>query len=429
MRQRISLLLCATTLALAQGNARADVIFDPGDYSLRREILSSKLDRIRELGATTVRLRVHFNFPQSWSLETLDAAVHGVERRGMEVLLTPTGWNDPTQVAMLGARYPDVHRWALWNEPDLNLPNARVYRQVFLSAQQALAATGHPPSETLVGETSPYVRPGFIRRVLPVKAAGWAHHPYILAGRIGWAELHRALGRMPLYITEFGIWPEQSPELAWRVRCRAERAGWIRGFAQYLLFDDGWGTGLYGPLGEAGRTLTAFQQGSCLFAEASENGPRRVGVSSTRVTGIEVGSNGNPSRAQDAPRGEPSRALRHYPSRRADEVAGRGSTAPPTARRRLDGYSLRSAITHPVHRSAVPPQLFLSVLTHAAVDPVNNWAAQLVAAGAFVELVAFLSTDELLIASSAGEPALALGSLGDVVASAAANAVLAGIAV
>jgi hypothetical protein len=388
------------------------VIFDPGDYSLRHGILASKLDRIRELGATTVRLRVHFNFPESWSLETLDAAVEGVERRGMEVLLTPTGWENSAQVAMLGARYSEVHRWALWNEPDLNLPNAYVYRRIFLSAQRALAATGHPPSEILVGETSPYVRPGFIRRVLPVKAAGWAHHPYILPGRIGWDELHRALGRMPLYITEFGIWPEQSPELLWRVRCRAERAGWIRGFAQYLIFDDGWGTGLYGPLGEAGRTLTAFQQGTCLFAEANENGAGpRVGVGSTRVVPLAAGSHRNPSRAHYSRRSDPgrTRTLRRYLPPRKGGIAGQPKATPPKISQRLPAPRMtRSRVggASSLPRSAVPALLLLGALTRTAAEPVYTWA-----------------TDQLLAAAAAPHVVVALAALGGVIA--AADAVFA----
>jgi hypothetical protein len=270
--------------------------------------------------------------------EVLDRVVRRADQLGLGVLLTPSGpipdwasasglsdlaYPSPTEfghfVTALGKRYsglcgpptctgPDPPRrvsfWAVWNEPNLVLflqpqfaggrrVGGRIYRGLFLSAQRALLASGHGSDRLLIGETAPsrgsVSTPPieFLRDVLcldrafrrngkcaPIRASGWAQHPYLPAGVAPWqraprdvisigslGRLERALrlaaragatrGRLPIYITELGIqsYPKP-PDAGGRSELRqAEYLGvseyllWrersVRSYAQYLMEDDG----------------------------------------------------------------------------------------------------------------------------------------------------------------------------------------------
>lgn len=178
----------------------------------------------------------------------LDSLVAGAAARGLGVQLTPTGpgpaWAsrcrsgstrvrqvcdpDPRRfgafVRALGARYPQVTRWSIWNEP--NQPSwlqpqyervggrtvpvaADLYRALARSAIAGLRATGHTVADNqiLLGETSPIGRASgslanrpvapvpFISELLcltsgargcgafkPFRITGFAHHPYTRGG-------------------------------------------------------------------------------------------------------------------------------------------------------------------------------------------------------------------------------------------------------
>jgi hypothetical protein len=295
-------LLLPGSLSASRADA-VETVFDPtsGTWQGTEAGTDSVLDLIDSTGATALRLQVTMGDP----LYKLDHVIKGAEQRGLSVILTPAGpppRNDanfvprPPALARyisfvheLGARYPEVDRWAIWNEPNLwryfplprGLSPGRVgtrYRQMFLAAEKALAVTGHPRRQVLIGETSPKVTPQFIRDTFcldrdwhrergcrPIKTAGWAHHPYIAARRpwlksklIGTGDLprlhyylsraHRGGGTtkaVPVYVTEFGVrdnQPEQKglgPASEWVM----SRYPWVRSFAQYSVANDWFGAG------------------------------------------------------------------------------------------------------------------------------------------------------------------------------------------
>jgi hypothetical protein len=319
----------------------AQTIFDPGEPVWHAETVDSTLDTLAYLGTDVVRLRVAYADPADFT--ALDRVVAGTYARGMTVLLTPVGPAPSVSayadfVGALGRRYPQVHLWAIYNEPDLpnafplpgqggwNLgpgesstlvevgvlgdelpggvqvsggseaPNSEpnkewtqqslgaAYRETFLAAQAALVDSGHGRREALVGETHPGVSMVFVRAVLDgarIVAGGWAQHPYITtkrpwftSGGIGPADLPRlrrtlvaaarrgeTAGALPVYVTEFGPNGAGRDETAMLAASEwvMTRWRWVRSFAQYTLFDDSFGTGLYSTAG-APKFAAAFRR-------------------------------------------------------------------------------------------------------------------------------------------------------------------------
>jgi hypothetical protein len=309
--------------------AAVETVFDPttSGWQGTEAGTDSVLDLIDSTGATALRLQVTMGDP----LDKLDYVIDGAEKRGISPILTPAGpfpENDARYVPpapglgrylafvhKLGARYPEVRRWAIWNEPNLwkyfplprGLRHGRVgqrYRQLLLAAERALARTGHPRRQIMIGETSPKVTSQFIRDTFcldrrwhrlhgcrPIQAAGWAHHPYIAARRpwlksklIGTGDLprlhyylarvHRGRGTprtLPIYVTEFGVrdnQPDQKglgPASEWVMT----RHRWVRSFAQYSINYDWFGAGFLDADGrlEQGKfssfvnTLFVFRRG------------------------------------------------------------------------------------------------------------------------------------------------------------------------
>ena len=325
-------LLLSMFAILALGASRAgavETVFDPtaGSWRGTHGGTDGVLNLIDSTGSTAIRLQVTIGDP----LDKLDYMVHGAEQRGLSVIMTPAG-PPPLKnarvippapkfrqfisfVRRLGARYPEVDRWAIWNEPNLwkyfplprDIPGSAGsrYRRLFLASEAALAATGHPRRQVLIGETSPKVTPHFIRDTFcldqhwrrrpgcrPIVTAGWAHHPYIASRRpwlksklIGTGDLprlhyylsrvHRGGGTrsaLPVYVTEFGVRDAQpwqkglGPAAEWVMW----RHRWIRSFAQYSIFYDWFGAGFFdarGRMEEAKFTsfvdsLFAYRHGS-----------------------------------------------------------------------------------------------------------------------------------------------------------------------
>ncbi|MEK6251199.1 MAG: hypothetical protein AABM43_04510 [Actinomycetota bacterium] len=193
-----------------------------GESAARR---SDILDRLQALGVDSVRIQVQWRVlapaPESSTkpadfdgsdpgdypnraFDVLDSIVRGVQARGMDALLVPTGpipdWAsstgrgslfdpDPDEfeqfVQALGQRYdgtcvppncaggpdgdplPRVDQWSVYNEPNLKTflrpqrasdgrtVSGLIYRRLFLAAQRALADTGHRKDLLLIGETAP----------------------------------------------------------------------------------------------------------------------------------------------------------------------------------------------------------------------------------------------------------------------------------
>jgi hypothetical protein len=198
---------------------------------------------------------------------------------------------------------PRVSFWSVWNEPNLALflrpqqiygrqVSGRIYRRLYLAAQRGLRDSGHASDPVLIGETAPsrgavstapiaFVRQvlcldeGFQRRraCAPLNAAGWAQHPYT-PGVAPWQRPHsstgisigsmdrlvRALrlaaragatvGRLPVYVTEFGIESHPKPSALFGLSQQRQveylgiaefllyRNPWVHSYAQYLMSDD-----------------------------------------------------------------------------------------------------------------------------------------------------------------------------------------------
>ena len=184
-----------------------------------------------------------------------------------------SSWTSPVARAADNGPLPRVAVWAIWNEPNLSgwlapqykgrrLPvSPGIYRGIFLSAYDALVASGHSKDEILMGDLLPFARSGktyparvspiaFLRELAcvdrryrpyrggaaaargctnyqPLPGTGIAYHPYTLAGGPevltplpddatinDLRRLDRALSklssrfvdhRMPIWITEFGF--------------------------------------------------------------------------------------------------------------------------------------------------------------------------------------------------------------------------------
>ena len=188
-----------------------------------------------------------------------------------------------------------VDRYSIWNEPNWKTwlgplkAAPSIYRSMYSRAYKAIKAAD-PRAKVLIGETSPYSRPGFstaplaflravtcvdrnykrVRSCTKLKADGYAHHPYdfshapafqypgadnVTIGTLG--RLTRALdrlsrsgalrfaggGRMPLYLTEYGYFASGKRALPARTATRylqqayslALTNGRVRSQLQYLL--------------------------------------------------------------------------------------------------------------------------------------------------------------------------------------------------
>lgn len=171
------------------------------------------LDEIKSLGGTTIRTLVQWSriapdtnsskkpagfdatdpnaYPPG-AFEPWDSLVQEAQARGMQVIMSPVlapHWADTCRgnahhcsprprdfgqfVTALAKRYPTVHRWSIWNEPNIsswlypqqkrrhghNIPYAAmVYRNLFRAGTAALKANGHGGDQMLLGETAPLGR-------------------------------------------------------------------------------------------------------------------------------------------------------------------------------------------------------------------------------------------------------------------------------
>jgi hypothetical protein len=283
----------------------------------------------RALGVT--RLRVNANWAYSmpinqtrarrkpkqvfWGFPGLDSVVDAAAENGIRVHLSVTGpapvwasgnrkisgWRPKTRyfgefASALAAHFKGrVDRYSVWNEPNWRtwlgpLKNGpALYRSLYQRGYAAIKKAD-PSAKVLIGETSPYARPGFstapiaflrslacvnkrwkrVRRCPVLKADGYAHHPYDLRHAPNYrypgpdnatmgtlSNLTRAIyrisrtgalrftgrGRMPLYLTEFGYIVNGHRSLPSKQRSRylaqafqmALKNGRVKSQLQYLL--------------------------------------------------------------------------------------------------------------------------------------------------------------------------------------------------
>jgi hypothetical protein len=283
----------------------------------------------RALGVTRLRVNANwaYSMPKSqsrarrrpqqvqWNFPGLDSLVDAAAENGIRVHLSITGpapvwasgnrkisgWKPNTRyfgefASALAAHFKGrVDRYSIWNEPNWRtwlgpLKNGpALYRSLY---QRGYAAVKKADSaaKVLIGETSPYARPGFstapiaflrslacvnsrwkrVRRCPVLKADGYAHHPYDFRHAPNFrypgadnatmgtlSNLTRAIdriartgalrfnggGRMPLYLTEFGYLQDGHRSLPSKERSRylaqafgmALKNGRVKSQLHYLL--------------------------------------------------------------------------------------------------------------------------------------------------------------------------------------------------
>jgi hypothetical protein len=282
-----------------------------GVTRLRVNLLWSYVMPASQSGAHRRPRQINYNFTQ------VDNLIDAAGRHGIRVHLTLTGpsprwanarrsetqsWYKPNPrefgaFAGVAARHfkGRVDRYSIWNEPNWKTwlgpldAAPRIYRKLYMFGYTAIKQADRR-AKVLIGETSPYRRPGastaplaFLRKVACVnrryrrvrtcprmKADGYAHHPYDFAHAPSYRfpggdnvtigtlpRLTRALdrlkrsgalrrsggGRMPVYLTEYGYFASGRRALPARKRSRYLRQAYsialrnarVKGHMQYLL--------------------------------------------------------------------------------------------------------------------------------------------------------------------------------------------------
>jgi hypothetical protein len=328
-----------TGLLFAPGDARAargmelaiqdDSLFVQGSKRFRG---NKAFDYAKQLGVTRIRANLlwAYTMPASqynrrrkpatinYNFSQIDQLIDRAAANGMRVHLSLTGpaprWANAKRAATNRAWFKPnpgqfgefarvvanhfkgrVDRYSIWNEPNWKtwlgpLKSAPgIYRSMYSRAYTAIKKADRS-AQVLIGETSPYARPGMstaplaflrkvacvnssyrrVKRCAPLKADGYAHHPYdfrhapnfeypgadnVTIGTL--SRLTRALdrlrrsgalrtprgGRMPLYLTEYGYFASGRRALPARTRSRylkqaytlALRNGRVKSQMHYLL--------------------------------------------------------------------------------------------------------------------------------------------------------------------------------------------------
>jgi hypothetical protein len=280
-----------------QGNKRF-----PGDRSFQY---------VKALGVTRIRVNLLWAWsmpspqagarrrPQqiSYNFTEVDDLIDRAKRHGIRIHLTLTGpaprWANAARSTRRSWYKPNVRefgdwagvvakhfkgrvdRYSIWNEPNWETwlgplkAAPGLYRDMYMFGYTAIKRADKK-AKVLIGETSPYGRPGmstsplaFLRRVTCVdgnyrrkrgcprmKADGYAHHPYDFEHSPGYqypggdnvtigtlSRLTRALdrlqrsgalrknggGRMPVYLTEYGYFAS-----GYRAVSASKRARWLQ---------------------------------------------------------------------------------------------------------------------------------------------------------------------------------------------------------
>jgi hypothetical protein len=284
----------------------------------------------RSLGVTRLRINVNWAFTMtaanqrrrskpanfSYDFRRFDGTIDAAARQGIRVHASLVGpaprWatGNRRKVSNFRPNLPEwerfvraatehfkgrIDRYSIWNEPNWKtwlMPTRSapgLYRALYLRGYRTIKAVD-PAAKVMIGETSPYRRPGFsaapiafMRSVVcvnsryrrrggcpQIRTDGYMHHPYdfrhsprfrypgrdnATMGTLG--NLTRALdrmqrsgalrfngrGRIPLYLTEFGYFASGHRALPRRTRSRflaqgfsmALRNSRVRSQLQYLL--------------------------------------------------------------------------------------------------------------------------------------------------------------------------------------------------
>jgi hypothetical protein len=283
----------------------------------------------RALGVTRLRINANwaYTMPKTqwnarrkpkqvfWNFAGLDSVIDAAAKSGIRVHLSITGpapvwasgnrkvggWQPNTRyfgefASALAMHFKGrVDRYSIWNEPNWRTwlgplkSGPALYRSLYQRGYTAVKKAD-PAAKVLIGETSPYGRPGLstapiaflrslacvdkrwkrVRRCPVLKADGYAHHPYEFRHAPNFrypgadnatmgtlSNLTRAIdriartgalrfngrGRMPVYLTEFGYLQDGHRSLPSKLRSRylaqafemALQNGRIKSQLHYLL--------------------------------------------------------------------------------------------------------------------------------------------------------------------------------------------------
>ena len=285
--------------------------------------------RARQFNARTVRLELYWGEFIRYGYGFIDAAVDGARARGLrpQITIAPTPQSDPAGDQRISWRNTNVGRFAGWvkqivtryrgkvaryslvNEPNMCYflsrsscsysrsavrQRAALYRRLYVAGYRAVKQADRR-SQVLIGELAPLNDPlGFLWAATGpgVRADGFAHHPYELAGGrrrvVGISSTPqirgavRALGRsrklrrptggtVPIYYTEFGYIRGRSGIRTERQRATRTVAAFryikrqgIRQVVYYHLvktargFSDPFASGILDPFGNATSVFNAL---------------------------------------------------------------------------------------------------------------------------------------------------------------------------
>jgi hypothetical protein len=177
--------------------------------------LDQRLDRVHSLGATVVRVTVDWSQVEPrkgrFDWRRSDELLDGLNARGIAPLVTLWGsprWANggrsanwaPTSGATFAAfaraaarRYPFVHMWTIWNEPNqrrsLRPTSPIVYTQRLLNPAYAAIHAASPSAKVAGGVTAPRAATGGVSPVAWIQGMAaaharldaYAHNPYALS--------------------------------------------------------------------------------------------------------------------------------------------------------------------------------------------------------------------------------------------------------
>jgi hypothetical protein len=210
--------LLATLAAPAAGYASSSIQYGVQDDAWLQYgpgTLTQRLDRLNTLGVDIVRVTIDWRQTEptrgvdNWS--RADLLLNGLHEHGIAALVTlygTPGWANggkaenwaPTSTTTFAAfarrialRYPFVHRWAIWNEPNqqrsLRPTSPAVYTQRLLNPAYAAIHKASPASLVAGGVTAPRGSTGGVSPVAWIAGMGaahakldaYAHNPYPLS--------------------------------------------------------------------------------------------------------------------------------------------------------------------------------------------------------------------------------------------------------
>jgi hypothetical protein len=329
--------LCAAVLAAAPAHASSrqlTIMQDDGLLYRSGDVVRDQtLDEFRALGADAVKVQLYWRDvappgrrkpagfdgadPAAYDWGPYDDLVREITARGMQPFLAignvapdwatrrrkprvgiyrPSAREFQRFAQAVGARYPGVTLWSLWNEPNLfswlspqrskGTPvSPSIYRELYLAGHRGLRASGHSGNTILLGELMPTgnssrkvppleflremaclnddyrpyrgaaaKRRDCPRRLKRIPTSGIAYHPYSLYGGLRGAtrtdeakiatlgRLTKTLDaiarrgklprRLPVWITEFGFQTNPPDRLGYRL----SRASAFMDESEWLAF-------------------------------------------------------------------------------------------------------------------------------------------------------------------------------------------------